>query len=258
MVMTPAGPLPASNVHAVPTGGSVNVVGNEIHLLDASNNVVHVAQADYTLRPDWQSGWIAYAWWYNSVTSSPINWFNATWTVPPVPLTYHGQIVYLFNGMQPASGNAILQPVLQYGVSPAGGGAYWAVANWYLVSGHIYHTSLVNVSVGQALYGIMAPTSSSGSLFNYVSWFSGIGDPLYVTNSSQLDWATEALEAYSINAATDYPAGATLFYNINLYRTTGIPSVSWTATYNTADGLTASVVANGAVNAQVRFSYPTN
>lgn len=259
-VLTPAGPFPASNIHAVPKGGSVKVVGNEIHLLDASNNVVHVAQADHTPRPrpDLQSGWIAYANWINYNTTTPINYFNTTWTVPPVPATYNGQLIYLFNSLVPIGSGAILQPVLQYGLSPAGGGAYWAVANWYLVGSNVYHTSIVAVNVGQVLQGIMLLLSSSGSGYDYISLFNGIGDPIYAYNSTQLAWATETLEAYGVTAATDYPAGSTLFSNMNLFTTAGIPSASWYTINDVADNIYASIEADGAVNAQVRISYPTN
>ena len=256
-VLTPAGPLPASNVHPVPKGGSINILGNEIQLLDAANNIVHVAQVNNTKLPQWQSGWIAYASWYNT-GSSPISYFDTTWTVPPAPVTYNGQLVYLFNSIEPASGTAILQPVLQYGVSPAGGGAYWSVANWYVYGNNAYHTSLVNVAVGQALDGIIALTSTSASGYNYVSLFNGIGDVLPLNNSAQLVWATETLEAYGITTGTDYPSGSTLFYNINLYTTSGIPLVSWSVNNDVADGLYASVVIDGPTNAAVQITYPTN
>ena len=35
--------------------------------------------------------------------------------------------------MEPADTSAVLQPVLQWGVSAAGGGNYWAIASWYLL-----------------------------------------------------------------------------------------------------------------------------
>ena len=149
--MTPGGPLPASHVHPVPKGGSIDIVGNEIHLLDAAKKVVHVAQVNNTELSGWQDGYIAYAAWLNThASSSQISYFNTTWSVPPAPATYNGQLVYLYTGMKPADYGAILQPILQYGVSPAGGGAYWSVANWYVTETDAYYTSLVDVAVGKA------------------------------------------------------------------------------------------------------------
>ena len=77
--MTPGGPLPASHVHPVPKGGSIDIVLNEIHLLDAAKNVVHVAQVNNTELSGWQDGYIAYAAWLNThASSSQISYFNTT------------------------------------------------------------------------------------------------------------------------------------------------------------------------------------
>jgi hypothetical protein len=43
---------------------------------------------------------------------SLISSFTATWEVPPLPETDHGQTIFLFNAVQNYS-NTILQPVLQ-------------------------------------------------------------------------------------------------------------------------------------------------
>ena len=258
MVQTPGGMLPASSVHPVPEGGAINIAGDEIQLLDASKHIVHVAQVNNTKpRVPQQSGWIAYAYWYN--TGSPISYFNTTWSVPPVPATNHGQLVYLFNSIEPASYNAILQPVLQYGVSPAGGGSYWAVSNWYVTGSVAYFTPLARVNVGQTLTGIIALTGTTGSGYNYYSGFSNVGGALQLWNTTQLVWATETLEAYGITTGTDYPQGSTLFSSINLFTqsASGTPSVSWSTSSDAADGVSATVVKDGAVNAQVNIKYET-
>lgn len=265
-VLTPHGYFPASNVHRVPEGGQVKHVGNEVHVLDASGNVVHVAHNDGSKvreRPTPVSsaveplatGWVAYAHWYNT-GSSPISSFTTTWTVPPAPASYHGQTVFLFNSIEPASGNAILQPVLQYGPSAAGGGGYWAVASWYLVGSSVFYSSVVRTNTGAVLTGVMTLTSQSGSSFNYVSSFTGIsGTSLTATGSAQLVWATETLESYSITSINDYPAGSTVFSNINLKTTAGTPGVSWTAVSDTADGLITTINTQGATNARITIAY---
>jgi hypothetical protein len=80
------------------------------------------------------SGWIAYTYWNNG-TGKSITSFKTRWVVPPAPVSNDGQLIYLFNGIQNYGYNyGILQPVLQWGASPAGGGSYWAVASWYVTS----------------------------------------------------------------------------------------------------------------------------
>lgn len=192
-------------------GGKVSIVGDEVRLLDAHGNIVHSGKrgagtpvrtpttASTGVKPE-QSGWIAYGDWYN--TGDPINYFTTDWAVPDVPATNNGQTVFLFNAIEPASGDAILQPVLQYGGSAAGGGAYWAVASWFLYPGGTYYTNLVQVSTGQDLTGVMTMNGQNGTTYNYVSEFSNVdGTALQVDGAELLVWATETLEAYGITAS---------------------------------------------------------
>jgi len=264
-VLTPQGERPAANVHEVPKDGEVRIVGSEIHLLDASGAVIHVAPNDNAqIRPSsastsavdpFQTGWIAYAYWYNTGTS-PISSFTTTWAVPAVPATDDGQTVFLFNSIEPASGDAILQPVLQYGPSAAGGGSYWAVASWYLVGSETYYTTPVATSVGASLDGVITLVGSAGSSYNYTTSFSNIpGTSLAATNAAELVWATETLEAYGITAITDYPSGTTKFKKINIEVSSGTPDVTWTTVDDTADGIEAVVVVDGATNAKIKIKY---
>lgn len=263
-VLTPHGERPIANVHEVPAGGRVAHVGSDIHLIDAAGKVLHVAKNDGTkvrasattdaVAP-LQTGWVAYAYWTNT-GSSPISSFTTAWTVPATPTTNSGQTVFLFNSIEPASGNAILQPVLQYGPSAAGGGSYWAVASWYLVGSQTYYTSPVRVSVGQVLDGIITLTSSSGSSYNYVTSFTNVaGTSLTATGSAQLVWATETLESYGITSINNYPAGSTVFSGINIRTSAGTPSVTWSTASDTADGLITTINTQGATNAVVTIKY---
>jgi len=268
LVQTPGGLRPISNVHAVPEGGSVQLVGSEIHLLDATGAVLHVAPNDQskirsnadspttnTTDPA-ESGWIAYAYWLNTGTAA-INSFTTSWAVPPVPTANHGQLLYLFNSIEPASYDAILQPVLQFGVSPAGGGSYWAVASWYVTGSQAYYSSLIQVTTGDVLTGVITLTSSSGSLYNYVSSFTGIsGTSLTLTNSPVLVWATETLETYGVTTGADYPSGSTSFFDINLSVTSGSPGTTWSTVNDAADDIYVSVIQDGYEDAEILISYP--
>ena len=136
-------------------------------------------------------GWQTYAWW-DSGASTPITSFVTTWTVPQAPSTNSGQVVFLFNGIQNTGQDlGILQPVLQWGVSAAGGGNVWSVASWYVTSGgQAFHTTLVPVSTGTVLVGRMTQTGSAGGLFNYSSAFQGIPNTtLPILNIAGHHWA---------------------------------------------------------------------
>jgi hypothetical protein len=57
MVLTPIGMRPISKVHRVPEGGRLAHVGNELHLIDANDNVIHKAvPGDSVPRDPEQSG----------------------------------------------------------------------------------------------------------------------------------------------------------------------------------------------------------
>ncbi|KAJ7493845.1 hypothetical protein FB451DRAFT_449591 [Mycena latifolia] len=260
-VLTPGGYRVKANIHEIPAGGSLAHVGEEIHVLAANGTVVHKAikggptPVKSAVSPE-QTGWVAYASWLNT-GSSPISSFTTTWKVPAVPAANHGQTVFLFNSIEPNSGTAILQPVLQYGPSAAGGGAFWAVATWYLDSSNTFFTTPVRTSVGATLNGVITLTSSSGSSFSYTSAFSNIaGTSLSISGAAQLTWATETLEAYGVTSASDYPAGSTVFSGINLKLASGaVPTVSWSKVSDAADGLTTTINTNGATNAQVTITY---
>jgi len=263
LVRTPQGLRNPADVHLVPQGGEVRHVDDEIHLVSANGTVLHVALNDgskvrqpaATKRFSASNGWIGYAYWTNS-GSSPINSFKTTWAVPPVPATNNGQTIFLFNSIEPASGNAILQPVLQFGPSAAGGGSYWAVASWYLVGSQTYYTSPVRTSAGATLDGIITLSSSSGSKYNYVTSFTNIASTsLTATGSAQLVWATETLESYGVTSASGYPTGSTLFYDIDLTTSAGTPSVSWSTVSNSTEGVSTKVTVNGATNAEITITY---
>ncbi|KAF8305905.1 hypothetical protein DL93DRAFT_290726 [Clavulina sp. PMI_390] len=141
--------------------------------------------------------------------------------------------------------------------SAAGGGAYWSIASWYVGTGGTYYTTLYNVNVGDELTGLITLTGQSGSSYNYLSEFSNIpaAGGLALSGSAELVWATETLECYGITASTDYPAGSTVFNNIQITGTGGTPALSWSVNSDSADGVTASVNVDGATNGVVTITY---
>ncbi|KAJ7835129.1 hypothetical protein B0H14DRAFT_3142174 [Mycena olivaceomarginata] len=261
-VLTPGGYRLSTDVHEVPAGGRVAHVGNDIHLVGADGIVLHVVpnvtKAVKTAAepvPPQQSGWITYASWLNT-SPSPISNFSTTYTVPAPPNTYHGQTVFLFNSIEPSSFDAILQPVLQYGPSTAGGGQYWSVATWYLYGPLVFYTPLVEVNIGQPLNGLISLVGTTASTYSYTAQYSNIpGTLMRMDNVEELTWATETLEAYDITAASDYPPGSSTFYEINLEFAGPAPTVSWGVTNDEADGLFTTINRDGAFQGVLTITY---
>ncbi|KAF9267845.1 hypothetical protein L218DRAFT_649398 [Marasmius fiardii PR-910] len=259
MIMTPGGLRPKSNVIQIPEGGSINLTATEIHLLDASNKIIHVAprkEAGLPLTPRSPEfpvqGWISWAQWIRG--SSPIQEFVTTWTVPPNPPVNDGQIVYLFNGLEPGNRAAILQPVLQWGLTPAGGGPYWTVANWYVTIDTAYASTIQNVTVGQTLQGVIKRTAENADdTFNYISSFANIPGNATLVNSPELTLAYETLEAYQLSSLSDYPNGCTVFSEIRITTDNGVETPSWTTGDDDADNIHTTVGSNG----DVSICYPS-
>jgi len=259
-VLTPKGYRSASNAVEVPAGGKiVHIDDNSLHVLDAEGTVVHVASKAATttssaVAPE-ETGWVAFASFLN--TGAAIGSFKATWNVPPAPANFDGQTLFLFNSIEPATFDAIMQPVLQYGGSAAGGGEYWAVANWYLYGDNTFFTTPVQVSSGQQLVGEVQLVGTSGSTYNYNSAFTNLDvASLTVDGGEELQWATITLETYSTTSSRDYPTGSTVFSGINLELSNGqFPSINWAVQSDPSDGITTTVNVEGSTSAEITTTY---
>ena len=232
-VLTPGGWRPKSKVHLIEAGHHVSGEAGRLRIINTFTKEivrdfgeipkkggkepnmpgsVYVPELKKVLTPfgslvpAYGTGWITFAGWTNS-SGHPISSFSTSWVVPPPPATSSGQTIFIFNGIQ--NSGFILQPVLQWGSSFAGGGDYWAIANWYVdgQGGLALHSPLVRVNSGDSLHGLMSLTSQTGNLYSYVSSFVGYpSTSLTIANIEQLTWANETLEAYGITKCSDYPS----------------------------------------------------
>jgi hypothetical protein len=144
----------------------------------------------------------------------------------------------LFNGLQ--GGNLyglILQPVLQWGISPAGGGNYWAIANWFVSGdGQFFYDTLIKVNPGTRLQGVIKLTSVSNNLYSYNSSFTGYSTGLQINNTSELTTTYIGLEAYNINGCDEYPKDERIkMFNIQIVLDSIYPPLIW----NTYDRVTS-------------------
>jgi hypothetical protein len=246
IVVTPGGARARSLVHEIAAGAVVDGSGGLHRMLEPSGkvladfgrielkatavplmplNVVHPAPK----APAFGSGWITNTGWTNT-TGTPVSFFSTTWVVPPAPSTQSGQLLYLFNGIQ--NSTMIYQPVLQWGNNGSFGGNYWCVASWYAdgQGGPAFHSTPVNVNVGDTLVGIMTLTGQGPQGFSYDCVFQGIGNSdLKITNVQELTWCVETLECYYITQCSDYPnTDKTAMRAIEIRTGTTHPSITWT------------------------------
>jgi hypothetical protein len=176
-VQTPAGRYHVSCVHELPDDSLV--IGDEVWL--GGRRIATIPQCQYPVRestlaqaprtssvsnPDWgfydeaRAPTNAFGFdWYNGLTGR--------WTVPVDPPNDTGQTLYFFNAFTPGDGTKIIQPVLQWGPSPAGGGSSWAVAAFFVASGVCGSGAcfgpLRNVSPGDRITASMVASSCTNA-----------------------------------------------------------------------------------------------
>ncbi len=279
---TPGGPRSREKVHmiipkadrAMPPGGPrhrsrVRRIrpGDQAQLTAERGN--RLRQRDLPGPPD-QANWITYAGWMN-MTGNPITKLTTAWTVPPTPATQASQLLYFFNGIEPADGQVIVQPVLQWGDSGADEdgqnrtGSFWTVASW-IVGGPndtATHTPHIRVNTGDVLVGVITLASQSAAGFTYTCEFQGLPGTSFTTPPiSELVWCVETLEAYEnqdgrvppydLDSEAEYPAGQVAFRDIAVVTIGPGPGGSWqrqniVTQYGENTALTVNSTTNGEV-----------
>lgn len=273
-VLTPVGYMDQSKVHYIAPGFHLNMDHGHLQKVETATGKlvedfgeVKPLEDKYNLalRNNFASnarggvvpylqGWIAYSYWTNTNTSNPITNFTTNWVVPSVPSNKGSQTIFLFNGMQNGTTSAsyIIQPVLQWGPSAAGGGKYWSITNWYVSASSAFYGSLVNVSTGTTLQGIMKQTAVSGSNYSYNSSFAGYpsSSALQVNNVPQAYWAAETLESYGVSTpSTMYPPNSYVaMSSIVMQQGSAYAPLSWSTAQGTPGSAQKAVVVNGSAS----------
>jgi hypothetical protein len=252
-------------VHRVERNQGVHITEGKARLTDLTTRTI-INYPEVTIKPGdipgFGSAWVAYAYWANT-SGQPITSFRTTWQVPEPPSTDSNQIIYLFSGIDPSDpSTGILQPVLQWGRSEAGGGPYWSVASWYVAGAsagsNAYYTTPVQVNPGDTLVGAMTLTNQSGGTFDYNCEFEGIsGTSLPALNHPELVWCNETLEVYNVAQCSDYPASSyTAMRAINIQTGAMAPVVNWVAENQPTDcGQYAVVTTNSGADGAVDIHY---
>jgi hypothetical protein len=207
---------------------------DEMQLVERRTSRIHkrspVPDPSATI-PQIGSGWITSSEW-NRPPGASISRIYSEWTVPQPPITPNsGQTIFLFNSLENASRDEIVQPVLQFGSSAAGGGNGWWIGNWYVAPSGLATTSaLVEVDPGDVVTGVVTLISQPSGAFTYVSQF--LGHPeidVTVPEIDELTWVCHTLEAYQTTGNDDYPGSpytSMISIEIDLEQST-VDSVQW-------------------------------
>ena len=254
VVYTPFGPTFKSMVHYIESDQYLQLNDNYFEIIHyKTNNIEHrfkskANESNTVIREliadsDQQEGWITYADCQIYIHDPKPTYFSTEWVVPSPPINISKQTIFLFNGLvgyrmsdSLPTITLILQPVLQWGKSAAGGGEYWAICNWLVTNEGLYfHDSLIKVNSGDRLEGVIKLIPNSDTSYNYNSSFTGYLSGLDVFNLPKLMNPYVALEAYRTYDCNEYPPDEKIrMYNIQILIDSIYPPVIW-RTYNMVD-----------------------
>jgi len=265
LTLTPFGYMPRQCVHGVGDGAHVDTLPDG-SLVVMHNGVVSqiprchtnehiVSRAARKGRLGLPSGWAAYANWN---TPSEVTGYLGTWTVPPKPSDQQIQTLFLFTGLQnafdlaaPQQTISIIQPVLQWGPSEAGGGSYWSIASWYVTStGAAVYSDLKQVSSGHTIFGNMTIAGQKWDIIT-TDVTSKTSTSIHVNPQASELWAFVTLEVYNVESCGDYPNGSTEFKALVLTSKGQRLSPSWAVA--TQPGCNEAVKIVSASDVKVKF-----
>jgi hypothetical protein len=225
-------------VHEIPNGakvetsggqitGDITVEGTLVAHYDACPEApvltrpVHGATPTSAKTPGTGNGWVEAAQTDLPLSGSDnIDFMAGTWTVPSNP-SANGGLIYLFNGLEPATENWILQPVLQWGNNGLFGGNNWVIASWMVgPNNYAFHSPAETVYAGHSIFGYTEITGTSGSTLDWRVQAQDTTSGAYswiTATTSGLHWTwgfAGVLEAYYITSCSEFPSsGHTTFSN---------------------------------------------
>jgi len=250
MLPTPSGYFHRSCVHQIE---DENVVlhpqdTGHVHLKYPNGSLDIIPPCNVTRKRavELSDGWVVDAYYGADVFSS----FTATWNVPTAPTGRNAQTIFTFTGLEGTykENLYILQPVLQFGSSGAGGGYYWGIASWWAFGTSGFFSPLKAVSAGNIIAGAMVfnPRNTTWTVAS-VDTTSGARSVLNVhLTNTQTQYAYVALEVVNVASCSDYPTGTVNYENIVMSDGGKIPS--WTPQVTSQCGETMTVHASNYIS----------
>jgi hypothetical protein len=245
-VFTPGGWTHPSCIHEIPDGATFDAQHGDV--VKDGRIVAHHEPCAFKpvpshSRPDLKDsnmtetagpsygGWVEADYQY-AATGQKFDVLTATMTVPTNPTQTTPQTIYYFPGLESTLDNncGIMQPVLQWGVSPAGGGAYWSIGSWWWGTTNQAHTGLVRVNSGDQIHGYMVLVSGIWQITTLLNGGYATGLNIFL-NSCRYNLAFPATfevdGATPIDSCNQVPAGSVAFNSIGLAVGNGYPDWNW-------------------------------
>ena len=225
---------PATHVFEIPSGAEIStkenityVYNNGEKILTIINDNKEIAKTNVEIPPDF-TGWLEAS---KDQNLDDVNYFRAYWKVPSEPANPADDVVtFLFNAIEPYGESGIIQPVLEWNQA---GSDRWTGAAWYGANGIYFHSTRINVDVGDTIQGTMTWDNTNQRW--YIGFKDVTDDNLVSIYSSSFDNENvdvfTTLEGYRVSVNDDLP-GDTTFYSMTFRDGDGDPmTVSWDEKY---------------------------
>jgi hypothetical protein len=173
-------------------------------------------------------GWVE---WGNLQAAEGVRSLEADFVVPPAPTNVKQQVIFIFPSATGDTNPPIIQPVLQWGESSAGGGSFWTLASWYIDAQiNSFNSKLVRVQPGDHIKGTIVgtPPCVGGVCKEWTITALDVTNPSVTTtlrttgggsHYTQIQGA--ALETYLMDSCDQYPSLSESFTGIALVDNAG-------------------------------------
>jgi len=201
-------------------GDELVVTGGE------TGEILRISKCPYPVRRNDRTthgpAWKTWAQYQNTELISSLTGY---WTVPPQPTSSDSQILYFWNGVEPTDNSEVLQPVLQWGYTPAGGGDFWGVASWFVSANFGSVVSpLVDSSPNDVIKGYNFRQANGTWTINGTDTNTAQSAVIsYTPDESDYSYAYEVLEAYTLSGCDDYPPTGEVTFDQILVEVDGKP-----------------------------------
>jgi len=200
---------------------------NNITIIKSNGEILSIAPCPH---PSIKHG-VAWKAWTEYQDMKIITSLVSSWKVPSAPQNRGVQILYYWNGVEPTDNQAVLQPVLQFGSTPAGGGNYWALASWFVSASHgSFFSKLVRANTGNTIVGTLHSFSNGTWTVDGTVKESGQSSSFgYKPYSTDYSYAYEVLEAYNVEQNCYlYPTDNSLtFFDISVSAGGNVVTPKW-------------------------------
>jgi len=173
--------------------------------------------------PPATNGWTEDAQYYNSGGTTL---FEGIWNVPSAPLNQAAplQTIFYFIALENSAQNDILQPVLEWGQA---GRNYWDISSWFVIPGNTSHSTPLNVSVGDSIYGYIQKQTGNHWFIYTLDITKNSATSTTASSADSQPWNYVTLESYRVNNCNQF-SGGNDFTNLNIAGKTP----SWTSWIN--------------------------